>query len=228
MPSATQMAAAKHCPWMTAATEHSPEVPLLQSTEMSAENIADDIADDIADKDIVEGETENRRTRIKIENRRLKVAPKVAPVAPPPEPPATPYCAAFPLCLSYGGCTSPPAPPGLPAPPRKPGGALPAKAPPGASLVGPCQLSEEAKESSLKNIEDGMKFFNNQSGHTLNLIKAQGDQFKVQSAQIQALSEQLKVQSAQIQAQSASAQIQSEQLKEMTLMLLRVVPLAWE
>jgi hypothetical protein len=30
------MAAAKHCPWMTAATEHSPEVPLLQSTEMSA------------------------------------------------------------------------------------------------------------------------------------------------------------------------------------------------
>lgn len=33
---------------MTAATEHSPEVPLLQSTEMSAENIADDIADDIA------------------------------------------------------------------------------------------------------------------------------------------------------------------------------------
>ena len=36
MPSATQMAAAKHCPWVTAATEHSPEVPLLQSTEMSA------------------------------------------------------------------------------------------------------------------------------------------------------------------------------------------------
>ena len=36
MPSATQMAAAKICPWMTAATEHSPEVPLLQSTEMSA------------------------------------------------------------------------------------------------------------------------------------------------------------------------------------------------
>jgi hypothetical protein len=36
MPSATQMAAAKHCPWMTAATEHNPEVPLLQSTEMSA------------------------------------------------------------------------------------------------------------------------------------------------------------------------------------------------
>ena len=36
MPSATQMAAAKHCPWMTAATEHSPEVPLLQSTETSA------------------------------------------------------------------------------------------------------------------------------------------------------------------------------------------------
>ena len=30
------MAAAKHCPWMTAATEHNPEVPLLQSTEMSA------------------------------------------------------------------------------------------------------------------------------------------------------------------------------------------------
>ena len=78
--------------------------------------------------------------------------------------------------------------------------------------MGPCQLSEEAKESSLKNIEDGMKFFNNQSAHTLKLIKAQG--------------EQLKVQSAQIQAQSASAQIQSEQLKEMTLMLLRVVPLA--
>ena len=48
MPSATQMPAAKHCPWMTAATEHSPEVPLLQSTEMSAENIADDIADDMA------------------------------------------------------------------------------------------------------------------------------------------------------------------------------------
>ena len=36
MPSATQMAAAKLCPWMTAATEHSPEVPLLQSTGMSA------------------------------------------------------------------------------------------------------------------------------------------------------------------------------------------------
>ena len=36
MPSVTQMAAAKHCPWTTAATEHSPEVPLLQSTEMSA------------------------------------------------------------------------------------------------------------------------------------------------------------------------------------------------
>ena len=32
MPSATQMVAAKHGPWMTAATEHSPEVPLLQST----------------------------------------------------------------------------------------------------------------------------------------------------------------------------------------------------
>ena len=91
MPSATQMAAAKHCPWMTAATEHNPEVPLLQSTEMSAENIADDIADDIADKDIVEAETENRRLRIKTENRRLKVAPKVAPVAPPPEPLATLY-----------------------------------------------------------------------------------------------------------------------------------------
>ena len=198
MPSATQMAAAKHCPWMTAATEHSPEVPLLQSTEMSAENIADDIADDIADKDIVEGETENRRTRIKIENRRLKVAPKVAPVAPPPEPLATQYCAAFPLCLSYGGCTSPPAPPGL-------------SAPPGASRVGPCQVSKEAKESSLKNIEDGMKFFNNQSGHILKLIKAQGEQLKVQSTQIQAQSEQIK--------------IQSEQMKEMTLMLLRVVPL---
>jgi hypothetical protein len=199
MPSATQMAAAKHCHWMTAATEHSPEVPLLQSTEMSAENIADDIADDIADKDIVEAETENRRLRIKTENRRLKVAPKVAPVAPPPEPPATPYCAAFPLCLSYGGCISPPAPPGL-------------SAPPGASLVGPCQLSKEAKESSLKNIEDGMKFFNNQSAHILKLIKAQGEQLKVQSAQIKAQSEQIK--------------IQSEQLKEMTLMLLRVVPLA--
>ena len=36
MPSATQMAAAKHGPWVTAATEHSPEVPLLQSTGMSA------------------------------------------------------------------------------------------------------------------------------------------------------------------------------------------------
>ena len=92
--------------------------------------------------------------------------------------------------------------------------------------MGPCQLSEKAKESSFKNIEDGMKFFNNQSAHILKLIKAQGEQLKVQSAQIQAQSEQLKVQSAQIQAQSASAQIQSEQLKEMTLMLLRVVPLA--
>ena len=36
MPSAIQMAAAEHGPWMTAATEHSPEVPLLQSTGMSA------------------------------------------------------------------------------------------------------------------------------------------------------------------------------------------------
>jgi hypothetical protein len=198
MPSAIQMAAAQHCSWMTAATEHSPEVPLLQSTEMSAENIADDIADDIADKDIVEAETENCRLRIKTENRRLKVAPKVAPVAPPPEPLATQYCAAFPLCLSYGGCTSPPAPPGL-------------SAPPGASRVGPCQVPKEAKESSLKNIEDGMKFFNNQSQHILKLIKAQGEQLKVQSAQIQAQSEQIK--------------IQSEQLKEMTLMLLRLVPL---
>ena len=35
MPSATQMAAAKHGPWMTAATEHSPEAPLLQSTGKS-------------------------------------------------------------------------------------------------------------------------------------------------------------------------------------------------
>jgi hypothetical protein len=198
MPSASQMAAAQHCSWMTAATEHSPEVPLLQSTEMSAENIADDIADDIADKDIVEAETENCRLRIKTENRRLKVAPKVAPVALPPEPLATQYCAAFPLYLSYGGCTSPPAPPGL-------------SAPPGASRVGPCQVSKEAKESSLKNIEEGMKFFNNQSQHILKLIKAQGEQLKVQSAQIQAQSEQIK--------------IQSEQLKEMTLMLLRLVPL---
>ena len=177
MPSATQMAAAKHCPWMTAATEHNPEVPLPQSTEMSAENIADDIADDIADKDIVEAETENRRLRIKTENRRLKVAPKVAPVAPPPG-------------LS--------APPGL-------------AAPPGASRVGLCQVSKEAKESSLKNIEDGMKFFNNQSQHILKLIKAQGEQLQVQSAQMQSQSEQIK--------------IQSEQMKEMTLMLLRVVPL---
>ena len=163
---------------MSAATEHSPEVPLLQSTEMSAENIADDIADDIADKDIVEAETENCRLRIKTENRRLKVAPKVAPVAPPPEPLATQYCAAFPLCLSYGGCTSPPAPPGL-------------SAPPGASRVGPCQVPKEAKESSLKNIEDGMKFFNNQSAHILMLIKAQGEQLKIQSAQIEAQSEKI-------------------------------------
>ena len=144
---------------------------MLQSTEMSAENIADDIANDIADKDIVEAETENKRLRLKIQSRRLRVAPDVAPIAPPP---------------------------GLPAPP-------------GASLVGPCQLSKEAEESSLKNIEDGMKFFNNQSQHILKLIKAQGEQLQVQSAQIQAQSEQIK--------------IQSEQMKEMTLMLLRVVPL---
>ena len=36
MPSATQMAAARHGPWMIAATEHSQAVPLLQSTGMSA------------------------------------------------------------------------------------------------------------------------------------------------------------------------------------------------
>ena len=36
MPSVTQMAAAKHCAWATAATEHSPEEALLQSTEMFA------------------------------------------------------------------------------------------------------------------------------------------------------------------------------------------------
>ena len=71
--------------------------------------------------------------------------------------------------------------------------------------------SKEAKESSLKNIEDGMKFFNNQSAHILKLIKAQGGELKVQSAQIEAQSERIK--------------IQSEQMKEMTLMLLRVVPL---
>ncbi len=78
--------------------------------------------------------------------------------------------------------------------------------------MGPCQLSKEAKESSLKNIEDGMKFLNNQSAHILKLIKAQGEHLKIQSARIEAQSEQI--------------QIQSEQLKEMTLMLLRVVPLA--
>jgi hypothetical protein len=77
--------------------------------------------------------------------------------------------------------------------------------------VGPCQVSKESTES-LKKIEDYMKFFNNQSGHILNLIKAQGEQLKVQSEQIKAQSQQIKA--------------QSEQLKEMRVMLLAVVPLA--
>ena len=70
-----------------------------------------------------------------------------------------------------------------------------------------CQVSKESLSTteSLKRIENGLKFFNNQSQHILKLIKAQN---------------------TQIEAQSEILKMQSEQLKEMTLMLLRVVPLA--
>jgi hypothetical protein len=166
-------------------------------------------------ENIAEVETEIHRLRVKTENRRLKVAPKLEPVAPPPEPPAAPHCAVLHQRTPPGLS----APPGLPAPPRPPGLSAPPappappslSAPPSTSLVGHCQVSKESAES-LKKIEDCMKFFNNQSGHILNLIKAQGEQFKVQSGQI-------KAQSRQIEAQSRQIKAQSEQLTEMRKML---------
>jgi hypothetical protein len=131
------------------------------------------------------------------------------------EPPAAPHCAVLHQRTPPGLS----APPGLPAPPRPPGLSAPPappappslSAPPSTSLVGHCQVSKESAES-LKKIEDCMKFFNNQSGHILNLVKAQGEQFKVQSGQI-------KAQSRQIEAQSRQIKAQSEQLTEMRKML---------
>ena len=41
------MAVAKHGPWMTAATEHSPEVPLLQSMGMAANVVQESATEQI-------------------------------------------------------------------------------------------------------------------------------------------------------------------------------------
>ena len=67
------------------------------------------------------------------------------------------------------------------------------------------QVSKEslstAQLKSLERIENGLKYFNNQSQHILKLIKAQN---------------------TQIEAQSEILKMQSEQLKEMSLLLANI------
>ena len=57
-----------------------------------------------------------------------------------------------------------------------------------------CQVSKESLSTteSLKRIENGLKFFNNQSQHILKLIKAQNTQIEAQSEVLKKQSEQLK------------------------------------
>ena len=217
-----------------------------QALETIAENI-DDIADNIADKDIVDAETQPNRLRIRNENRLTKVNPKAAALCICGKP-EMPNRAASPLAAPPGltptasttgfwGCASPPAPPGL-------------SAPPGAGFVSEaCQVSKEslttestqgiqdlAARAHTEVLEEGLKFFNNQSRQMLKLIKVQNEQLTVQSAQIEAQckvlnrikaqNEQLRVQSARIEAQCEVLNMQSEQLKQMSVLLLAGVPLA--
>ena len=157
------MAVAKHGPLMTAATEHSPEVPLLQSTGMSArdsvghtETTTDDnvitetitkandqrlleiVAEPLAESLDCESSTAGRHPVDKDKYWWRKPMPKVAPVPPPPEPPA----------------------------------------PPGLSII--------------KKLEEEAKFLRNQSGHILNLIKDQRDQLTAQGEQLTAQGDMLK------------------------------------
>ena len=210
-----------------------------QALETIAENI-DDIADNIADKDIVDAETQPHRLRVKTANRLLKVDPKALCICGKPAMPnraasslaappgLTPTASTTPAPAGFWGCASPPAPPGL-------------SAPPGAGFVSEaCQVSKESltteSHKRIEVLEEGLKFFNNQSQHMLKLIKVQGEQLTGQSAQIEAQckvlnrikaqNEQLRVQSARIEAQCESLNMQSEQLKEMSVLLLACVPLA--
>ena len=157
------MAAAKHGPWMTAATEHIPAVPLLQSTGMSArdsvghtetttdENIIaetitkandqrllDIVAEPLAESLDCESSTAGRHPVDKDKYWWRKPMPNVAPVPRPPEPPA----------------------------------------PPGLSII--------------KKLEEEAKFLRNQSGHILNLIKDQRDQLTAQGEQLTAQGDMLK------------------------------------
>jgi hypothetical protein len=143
-------------------------------------------------------------------------APPGLTLAAPPG--LTPTASTTPAPPGFGGCASPPAPPGL-------------SAPPGAEFVSEaCQVSKESlTTASNKRIEDKLKDFNNQSQHILKLVKAQGEQIEAQCEVLNivlAQGEQLRVQSAHIEAQCEVLNMRSEQLKEMSVLLLAGVPLA--
>jgi len=110
------------------------------------------------------------------------------------------YCIIDPasLCFGYWAGESPPAPPGgLPAPPGLPephADHMPlGKTPPSWTRSKESQESLKKIEKGIGEIEERMNFLYNQSGHMLNLLKAQSEQISTQRAQIKEQSEQMKV-----------------------------------